>query len=717
MVEGFPKQFSSPEEEITYLREQIAAKEREALLRSPEADKSDIETIAKKEIFEYGTFTPNTVLAKNHQLHGQELSSAIAAVEVAHDPVEEIVQIALEKGVHNALTVMEKSSSPHAVDEVHRRLTEIIKEGIVVQDLKEGVPPWHVLHMTLFEVSLPEFRNKDKEGIAKSVSEIIGMMEQFYAGMQSVGRQNKGDHYVLEIANPDNSDHIIFYVSVPNEYIDLFEKQVHSLYPNAVVTEQKHDYNIFVEGGSSLMSVASLKKHPIYPLQTKEAFESDTLFVLLNAFSKIEREGGGASLQILIKSASQKYIADYEKIIERIRDGMTVRESISRSSLTGEILATLHDFMNESSTQKNDTLPTTSAETDIAEVLSSKINSPIIEVNIRVAVSAKLPARANQILSEIEATFHQFERARGNSLVFKRQTGKNLTREIKSYSFREFSSKEILPLSLLEMATMLHFPGLGIDSSPQFKQSHANTAPAPTDMPEEGTLLGVNKHRGVEKQIYVTEEDRMRHFYVVGQTGTGKSVFMKNIIIQDIQAGSGVCMIDPHGNDIQDVISSVPPEREKDIIYFDPSNLDRVIGLNMLEYDIYKPEQKTFVVNELFSIFQRLYGANPESMGPMFEQYFRNATLLVMDDPDSGNTLMDISRVMSDASYRRMKLSKAKNQVVVQFWQEIATKAGGEVSLENISRRPFHKPSRTWCSVHAGSFVHHPRGREGFSWL
>jgi hypothetical protein len=203
-------------------------------------------------------------------------------------------------------------------------------------------------------------------------------------------------------------------------------------------------------------------------------------------------------------------------------------------------------------------------------------------------------------------------------------------------------------------------------------------------MPMTGTLLGINKHRNVETPIYMTELDRMRHMYIIGQTGTGKSKFMTNTIIQDIQAGNGVCMIDPHGTDIEEVLGAMPPERAKDVIYIDPSRMDMVVGLNMLEYDVTKPEQKTFVVNELFSIFQKLYGANPESMGPMFEQYFRNATMLVMEDPESGNTLMDISRVMVDAQYRRYKLSKAKNPVVVQFWTEIATKAGGEASLENI---------------------------------
>jgi hypothetical protein len=108
------------------------------------------------------------------------------------------------------------------------------------------------------------------------------------------------------------------------------------------------------------------------------------------------------------------------------------------------------------------------------------------------------------------------------------------------------------------------------------------------------------------------------------------------------------------------------------------------MALNMLEYDVRFPEQKTFVVNELFSIFQKLYGGNPESMGPMFEQYFRNATMLVIEDPESGSTLLEVSRVMSDKAFRDLKLSRCKNPVVVQFWREIAEKAGGEASLANI---------------------------------
>ena len=184
--------------------------------------------------------------------------------------------------------------------------------------------------------------------------------------------------------------------------------------------------------------------------------------------------------------------------------------------------------------------------------------------------------------------------------------------------------------------------------------------------------------------VRMLDGDRRRHFYVIGQTGTGKSTLLKNMIVQDIQKGNGVCMIDPHGIDILDVLSMVPPERYDDVIYFDPSYTARPMALNMLEYDERYPEQKTFVVNELFNIFQKLYGAVPESMGPMFEQYFRNATMLVIEDPTTGSTLLDVSRVLSDKAYRQLKLSHCKNPVIVQFWREVAEKAGGEGALANI---------------------------------
>jgi hypothetical protein len=201
---------------------------------------------------------------------------------------------------------------------------------------------------------------------------------------------------------------------------------------------------------------------------------------------------------------------------------------------------------------------------------------------------------------------------------------------------------------------------------------------------KEGIYMGENVHRNIRTPIYFAKQDRERHFYAIGQTGTGKSSMLRNMIIQDIKNGEGVCFIDPHGSDVQDILSHIPPERYDDVIYFDPSYVDRPMALNMLEYNIDIPQQKIFVVNELFGIFQKLYSGSPESMGPMFEQYFRNATMLVVEDPETGCTLLDVSRVMADKKFRDLKLSRCKNPVVVQFWREQAEKAGGEASLANM---------------------------------
>lgn len=672
-------QFSSPHEEIAFLRNQIAEKERALLERNPEMDKSDVETLGKQELKEYVSFTPQSVLAREQVPSDEEEVSAKLQIEEAKNPVEQVLEMAFAEGVHKALTALEAQKNPYLTDEVHRRLIEEIVAGTKVQGLKEGVPPWQVLHMSLFEVTMP---SQGEGGATEhSLTELFSVMQQFFAGMRAIGTLSKA-HYVLELAVADNSDDIVVYVAVPNQHTNLFEKQLLSLFPGAQLTLQLHDYNIFVDNGEHAMAVASLKKHPIYPIRHNEQFQSDPLLVLLNAFSKIERHGGGASVQVIVKPESGNHLEVYKRIMDRIEVGMKPSDSIAKSTIGGDMMLAMKD-MFASSHKKSDPLDKT-VDTDALQLFRTKIAQPVVETNIRLVVSGKTKTITNQVMSEIQASLNQFHDVQGNQFTFENLKGPKLQQGIREFSFRQFNKKHVLPLSEIELATFFHFPEINFGATPQFKQSFAKTAAAPNDIPAEGTHIGTNRHRGVEKEIFVTEKDRMRHFYIIGQTGTGKSVFMKNLIIQDIQAGAGVCMIDPHGTDIQDVLAAVPPEREQDVIYFDPSNLDRVLGLNMLEYDIRKPEQKTFVVNELFSIFQKLYGDNPESMGPMFEQYFRNATLLVMEDPMSGNTLMDIGRVMADASYRRMKLQKATNPVVVQFWREIASKAGGEASLENI---------------------------------
>jgi len=181
------------------------------------------------------------------------------------------------------------------------------------------------------------------------------------------------------------------------------------------------------------------------------------------------------------------------------------------------------------------------------------------------------------------------------------------------------------------------------------------------------------------------EDDRRRHFYIIGQTGTGKSVLLQEMMKQDIEQGRGICLIDPHGDLAEKTLSLIPALRAEDVIYFNPGDTEKPLGLNMLEYDPRFPESKTFVVNEMIEIFEKLYNLKAQGFGgPVFEQYMRNALLLIMEDPESGSTLIEIPKVLADPEFRRHKLSRCRNIVVRNFWEQEAEKAGGEAALANM---------------------------------
>ncbi len=431
----------------------------------------------------------------------------------------------------------------------------------------------------------------------------------------------------------------------------------------------------------SLASYATFKDKPMLPLKDYQDFDYDPINSILNAFAKISPEDEGASLQIVFRPESNKYVDHYRRILHALRQGDHRSRAFSLpETFVGDLAreATGLFFKPQKQSEKDP------IDQKAIEMVEKKIAAPIIATNIRLAVSSQSDTKAHQIMGELEAAFNQFDLTTGNRIEFVRPNRSGQKQLLRDFSFRLFKTSTLLPLSLRELTTLYHFPPKGIESSPHLKQSRFQSAAAPIGLPKQGLKLGTNSFRGATTDVRLEEADRLRHLYVIGQTGTGKTSFMKTLIEQDIKAGNGVCFIDPHGNDIINILATIPPERYEDVIYFDPAYIDRPFGLNMLEYDQSRPEQKSFIVNEMLAIFRQLYGDVPESMGPAFEQYFRNATQLVMEDPASGSTLMDIGRVLSNADFRNLKLARSNNPVVNQFWQEIATKAEGEARLQNI---------------------------------
>ncbi len=530
----------------------------------------------------------------------------------------------------------------------------------------------------------------------KSEKELISVMEHLFASLGNIKEKANiwhriiyGDAVVaLEIANPADNDEIVFYVGAPKKFINIVERQIHSFYPKASI-ERAKDYNIFSPGSFTSASSLTLKDKHHFPIRTYQTLEADPLNNITNVLGKFDEKKEGAAIQLLMKPARGGWRLKGKQVAHKMQQGRQLtdvkRDTLLRQIGRGFLNIILKKDENKQKDilkQGKDAIQLTPEEQEVVKKIEGKAGKAGFEVNIRLVASALTQERSEVILSELENGFIQYENPGLNSFKVLRENkirSKNIAFD---FIFRNFRSDQSFILSSEEVASIFHFP-LFSTETPKIAWLKSRTAAPPSNISKDGITLGFNDYRGVETVIHHSEDDRRRHFYIIGQTGTGKSTMMEEMVKQDIQNGKGVCVIDPHGEFVDHVLENIPKERAEDVIYFDPADMERPYGLNMLEYDQNKPEQKTFVINEMINIFDKLYDLR-QTGGPMFEQYMRNAALLVMEHPESGSTLMEIPRVLADEEFRHMKLEHCTNPVVKNFWEKEAEKAGGEAALANM---------------------------------
>ncbi|KKW19195.1 MAG: hypothetical protein UY63_C0018G0016 [Parcubacteria group bacterium GW2011_GWA2_51_10] len=637
--------FKSPEEELQYLRERVREKENE--LEIPK-NRFESDRIAKREIAEYSKTPATEVLHEAVVMPEHEtVRHALKLDPEAHDTqMDELLEIVSARGIRNALSVAERLKNPHIEDDLHRMLVRYIAEGLP----EKGIPPPErvnrALHMVLFEIHPQAHGEKDKEQ-GQKLEQVLSSSEQLYAGLTSLISPHEG--FSLEIAVPEGSEEAGLYLAVPRIKQTLAERLISSVFPNARISECRGDYNIFNYAGDSAGAVARLAEHPAFPLKTYEQFEHDPLNVLLAAFAKIAKHGEGAAIQFVVSTAGDRYNRHYKKMLRAVEKGKTIEKALRvPETVLGEVI---HDigkaaFMPKDYVEEKDKEFRRASDQVATEAIGRKLKSRVAPVVIRLAASAGDKKRARELLQNLMAPFNQFDDSKGNRLVFKEVSAWGIRDFLREFTFREFDSGEAIPLGLAEVATMFHFTAERVTTSRELKRSFAKQAPAPVEVGSDGIVLGINRYGAIETLVHFSPLDRLRHCYVIGQTGTGKTGLLKNMIIQDIKNGEGVAFIDPHGNDIEDVLAAIPPERAADVVYFDPAYTARPMGLNMLEYDRSKPEMKTFV---------------------------------------GGSTFVEIPRVFADPAFRNLKLSRCNNPIIVQFWKKIAEAAQGDPSLENVA--------------------------------
>ena len=469
----------------------------------------------------------------------------------------------------------------------------------------------------------------------------IDAMEQIVASFASMYKSSKLKILQIFIAQPSVSLEIVgthedirFYISIPEKYQDMIEKQIYSVYAGADI-RPVDEPNIYTKDGVVEYSWLVLKKSPYLPLKSYKEIATDPLAALTSTLSKLN-ENETVCVQLVVSPTDNKWSKQGRSFI--------------------------------SSTKKSESNPEkASYKVDAKELdaIEQKCSRSGFETAIRIVAVAPSKEIAKMNISNIKACFGQFE-SPWNKLTNKKVKLKSFFMENFIYKYQViFWWRNKTILSTDELASIFHLPNKLIET-PNIYWLKSKKAPAPVDSPQEGLYVGDNLYRGVTKKFCMTQTDRQRHFYIVGQTGVGKSWLLADMALQDIKAGHGVCFIDPHDT-YESILERIPQDRIDDVIYFDPSQTDRPMGFNVMECD--REDQKDFVTSSIINLMYKLYDPYKTGIvGPRFEHAIRNIMLTVMSEP--GATFIEIVRCLTDQSYVQELLPKVEDPMVRRYWTD-----------------------------------------------
>jgi hypothetical protein len=480
----------------------------------------------------------------------------------------------------------------------------------------------------------------------------------------------RADHLSFEIVAQDGL--IKFYLAVPRHLQRLVELQIHAQYPHAHI-EEAQDYNIFTAKGAIHVGSFGLAKRSVFPLRTYKKLDTDPLSAITNTLSKLQPDEG-AAIQLLIRPAPNGWQRQGQKIATDIHHGKKVNQALGASAggfrgamlgvaktLPSSFKKTSEEDMRE---QQMGPRLLTPMEQELVKSLEEKASKYGFDVNLRVVTSSPRPDQARMHLLNITNAFSQYT-AQESGNAFRRRRIYRPSSFTRDFIFRHFRESEKFILNTEEVTSLYHLP-LPSMETPNILWLQARSAPPPVNLPNEGIVLGTSVYRGVKRDVRIKRDDRRRHVYIIGTTGSGKSVLMSEMVKQDIANGEGVAVVDPHGSLIEDILMSVPKSRADDVVIFDPSDTERPVGLNMLEAGT--PEETDFAVQEMIAIFMKLFP--PEMIGPMFEHNMRNAMLTLMADKENPGTIAEIPRMFTDKQFQDYKVSKVTDPVVRAFWEK-----------------------------------------------
>lgn len=513
---------------------------------------------------------------------------------------------------------------------------------------------------------------RDERDLTEEVLSEAQVMYNIIASTATKGFKNKiygQRHISFEIVAKGGLVH--YYTVVPTVLVDVIKQAVAAAYPTARL-EEVVKYNMFSEVGKMSGVIGgefTLKKNFVYPIATYQETKRDASRALLNALSAATREDGVA-IQILLRPANEGWVRSSTNAAKKIREdklsgksGTGLGLGVGASKGMAELLWKPPEAGDKKVEESQRQL--TALEEETIKSIEEKTRYPGYEALVRVVVSSNTSAHSQGLLKNIVAAFALFDSPSNNG--FKFNPSRNIDELVTAFIFRFFpQSSNHTILNSVEMATLFHLPSQNSIPTSKVTRQMSKQVDGPTELMERGLLLGVNEFRGVKKEIRLSDNDRRRHTYIIGQTGVGKSGFLSNLAFQDMHDGKGFAFIDPHGDVVESLLANVPKDRVEDIIYFNPGDLDNPIGLNLFENE--SEDQKDFLVQEAINMLYSLYDPGHTGIvGPRLEHIFRNCALLLMADPQGG-TFIDIPKLLVDDAFMKSKLKFVTDRNVLDFW-------------------------------------------------
>lgn len=492
--------------------------------------------------------------------------------------------------------------------------------------------------------------------------------EQMFASIHGIlgGSKRCQDVVSFEIVSAD-AEGIRFFVVAPEHLCRFIEGQIYAQYPNADI-EYVTDYTKAESASeSSFVTVGEIEmeKDSIFPIKTFRSFEVDPLAAITGAMSELNL-GEKVWLQIVVRPISNYWQEKSKEYITAIKEGKSLGGP-SFGEIVSKVVGGIGDALSTSSDGKAapkeivKLLPGQDEELKEIELKMLKVG---FEFKIRVVAKASEQLRSEQLLRDIVASFKQFTTAHLNNFVYAppEKEGK----ELYSMFLTRDIGEDADIVNIEELASLYHLPNISVET-PNIAWSRSRKLEPPMNVPVEGnddvTLFGQTDYRDMKVKFGIKRRDRVRHFYLLGKTGTGKSTLFKNMFISDVLAGDGACFVDPHGDTVEELLAYIPPNRVKDVVYFNPTDIDHPVGFNLLE--LKDQSQRDLIADGVVEVFKKQFG---DSWGPRLQYILTNTVATALEA--QGTTLLAIIRILTDKNFRKFILKQVNDPILYKFWEE-----------------------------------------------